>query len=429
MTTKHLKYFQWFLPLVVILTFVQCNRIGQDAPQVLMPQVGGQTNLEIPPAAKTHTFSFYSSEDWTAEISDTPAVRGGEVGPTIHPTSGKGSRIQQNIHITVPENHTSELRTYILSLYAGEKTLTIPVEQRPDLGDLKISTDEIELPSLGGSKVVEILTNKPWTATVEGDWITISETEGIGNEEVDLVIEAAHNKTDHQTGTVLIKSSEFEYTVAVSQHAFDCTLDKTYNLSYNETHTIDFTVLSSLPWTLKADTGADWISIQTSAHDASPTAIDNSITVTPNTGNKRTAQVTLTNGNDEEFNYTITQKADISSLLNTEWEGNATVRYSVMEKNADVTFTIKEQGGNVVVSAFGYTAAVQNLDYDSITFQIGNEKDEYNIAGLKINKAKATFKAYFNNDRTELKNGTLTIKGTIEGIPITATGTWSAVKK
>ncbi|HHV40748.1 MAG: BACON domain-containing carbohydrate-binding protein [Bacteroidales bacterium] len=435
MTTKHLKHlkhFQWFLPLVVILTFVQCDRIGQDAPQVLMPQVGGQTNLEIPPAAKTHTFSFYSSEDWTAEISDTPAVRGGEGGPSIHPSSGKGSRIKQTIHITVPENHTSELRTYILSLFAGEKTLTLPIEQRPDLGDLQISTEEVELPSLGGSKVVEILTNKPWTATVEDDWITISQTEGIGNEEVDLIIEAAHNKTGHQTGTILIKSSDFEYTVAVSQHALDCTLDKSYNLSYNETHTIDFTVLSTLPWTMAVASNAGWISVEKDAHDASATPIANKITVEENTGNIRTAQLLLTNGNNEKLTYTVTQQADLSRFIPSDWEANVSIRYLTYEIIGPADFAIvatdesEHSQYKAKVTAFGHYAKILELTHDSIKFQIAGKDFTYNHVTLK--NAITTFQGTFSKDLNTME-GTHSISGSIEGVPITARGNWDATRK
>ena len=420
MAHKYSCTLRYVLILVPLLLFTRCEDWIQDAPQILRAYDSSQLQYHIAPIANTYGFLFYSSEDWQAVISSPFGEEDIPDPPTIFPEQGQGSGIVQSIHFTVPENTTEYPRTFYLTLVAGEKNLTVIIEQRADLGILQVTPTDILLPATGGTQEIQIKSNKDWFSTSENHWYTLSQTSGVGNQEATVTVSAPHNKTVFKTAEHQYQSDLNTCTVTVSQHALDWTLPTNLKISHDGPQTFPFTVTSSLPWTITGQTQAQWYTIETTGHPESASAIENHITFHQNTGGTRTAKLTLANTNNDKLTFTITQHPDLQWLFPSYWNGTAKVDIMGLTQIGSIDLTILDHE-HILVR--GYTGHITYISKETIQFTVYIDKLEY--GGFTGHNVKGNFIGYFSEDLTSL-SGTLTGSATIIGINVSASGTWQA---
>ncbi|HOD55822.1 MAG: hypothetical protein LMBGKNDO_00389 [Bacteroidales bacterium] len=394
-----------------------CSWGTHDAPANLRPYNLDNLNYDVQPAAGSYGFLFYSSADWSAIITCETGEEEIPEMPTVNPSSGRGSSSLQSLNFRVSENNTEFSRTYNLTIISGDKTLVVVIWQRSDLGPLRVSSTEIILPSLGGDGVINVESNTAWNAQVTDNWFTVSPDSGIGNESVNIVVNAGQNSTIFRTSTFQVISDTVTRIVHVSQHAFNVTPPSNTTVTFDGTHVLDFSVLSSLPWEVSGDEGT-WYSFLTSSGQASDAPAANQITIQPNPGSTRTAKITVTNSQDEKQSFTITQRGDVGALLNTNWSGTATVSALAISRTGSMTLTIVDED-NVLVR--GYPGTISYLSSESISFSV--YISELTYEGFTATNITANFTGTFSADKSSI-SGTLSGSGRLLGLPIPASGSW-----
>lgn len=405
--------------LCSILILNNCSWRDQDAPIILKPYNNANLTYTISPASNSYGFLFYSSADWISiiscqlgdvEISDTPSV---------YPKSGKGSTSLQTVNFTVPENKSEHTMTYYLTIVSGERSIAVIIRQRSDLGVLSVNPADIQLPALGGNATVNVESNANWYALAENNWFSFSPQTGNGNEDIYVSISAMHNISTFRSSSILFQADTVTRIVNVTQHAFSITEPSTTTVNFEGPHTLDFSVLSSLPWVLSCN-AESWCTVSILSHEASDTKIDNQIIIRTNPGSTRTARITVENSNGEKQAFTLTQKGDLSSLFNTNWSGTATVNAVMISQTGSMTILDEE---NVTVR--GYPGQIIYLTDESILFQI--YIDEITYEGFTGYDVTATFEGNFSADQSSI-SGTLTGSGTVMGISLQVSGTWQVSK-
>lgn len=398
-----------------------CSGGKQDAPANLRSYNKANLNYNIQPAGGSYGFLFYSSADWSAII--TCQIGDVEIPerPTVNPSSGRGSSSLQSLNFTIPENNTEFSKTYNLTILSADKTLVVVIRQRSDLGSLSVTPAEITLPSLGGDGVINVESNADWSALVTDNWFTVSPRSGSSNESVNIVVNAGQNNTVFRTSSFQIISDTITCIINVSQHAFSVIPPNTTTVSFDGTHVLDFSILSSLPWEVSGDEGT-WFSLLTTSSQASDDPIGNQITIQPNPGGTRTAKITVTNSQDEKQSFTITQKGDVSALLNTNWSGTATVNALTISRTGSMTMTIVDEE-NVMVR--GYPGTISYLSNESISFRVNIGEITYQ--GFTGTNITATFTGTFSANQSSI-SGTLSGSGRVLGMTIPVSGSWQVAQ-
>jgi len=393
-----------------------CSWGTQDSPANLRPYNNANLTYNIQPAGGSYGFLFYSSADWRAMITCENGEEEIPGMPTVNPSSGRGSSSLQSLNFTIPDNNTEFSRTYTLTILSADKTLVVVILQISALGMLSITPTEVTIPALGGNAAINVESNANWSALVTDDWFTVSPGSGIGNESVDVVVNAAQNSTVYRTSSFQVISDTITRVVRVSQHAFDVTPPSMTTVSFDGT-VLDFSVLSSLPWEVSGDEGT-WYSILTTSGVESDDPATNQITLESNPGSTRTAKITVTNSQDEKQSFTITQRGDVSALLNTNWSGTATVSALAITRTGSMTLTIVDED-NVLVR--GYPGTISYLSSESISFSA--YLSELTYEGFTATNITANFTGTISANQQSI-SGTLSGSGRVFGLPIVASGSW-----
>ena len=273
----------------------------------------------------------------------------------MYPASGNGSIHIQSVNFTVPENISEHVRTFYLTIVSGDKSLVVIIYQRSDLATLHVDPVDVALPALGGSATVNVESNVDWTARIPDEWLTATPDQG-RHTRILMYHCRLPKQNRYRTSSVLFQADTMTRTVNVSQHAFHVSLPATTTLSYDGPHTVDFSVLSSLSWTISSN--AAWCTLQKTGHAAADAAVNNQIYIEANPGSLRTAQLTATNQHNENQTFTVTQSGDLSLLYNTDWTGTATLEAAFVTQTGSMSMTIVDED-NVIVR--GYPARLLSL--------------------------------------------------------------------
>jgi hypothetical protein len=83
---------------------------------------------------------------------------------------------------------------------------------------LKVSVTSLSFPQAGGSQTVQVTANNDWTASADGQGITVSPTSGKGDATVTITAAAASSGNE-TNGTVTFKSKGLSASVSVKQEA------------------------------------------------------------------------------------------------------------------------------------------------------------------------------------------------------------------
>lgn len=122
---------------------------------------------------------------------------------TIFPLSSKGN---DSLSISVSENIDEKERIgeVLVSMY--DKTIPIRIVQKGKY--FRVSNDELNFTSKGGTLNIDITSNDKWRASVckGDDWLVLSETEGEGN--VTVTVEALDNPSmNKRTAEILFETN------------------------------------------------------------------------------------------------------------------------------------------------------------------------------------------------------------------------------
>ena len=127
--------------------------------------------------------------------------------------------------------------------------------QKNDEDDsLAVSTKNVEFTSAGGTQEVTITTSVSWTASAEGDWLTVKEKSGNGN--ATIVLTAPENPGNDRSTTLTVKAGINKARITVSQKGAqgeyvaeegDGSAEKPYNIS----QIVD--LITPLKWTSNTD--------------------------------------------------------------------------------------------------------------------------------------------------------------------------------
>ncbi len=129
-------------------------------------------------------------------------------------TSGKG---EQDIYVTALSNTSTETRSVVLTFTSSDDADVKAVLEFSQLGvanTLKLSSEEVTLAALpGNQRALKIESNMQWNVQTDQDWIKVSKSSGVGNE--DIVISGDVNNGNERRGVLTISTANQSLTKQV----------------------------------------------------------------------------------------------------------------------------------------------------------------------------------------------------------------------
>lgn len=248
------------------------------------------------------TITIEAESAWTASSSDSWIE--------VSPTSGKAGTSSMRIEVS-PNPSISERIGYVILSIGENQRIQIPVYQNGLYVKAKQST--LNFDSEGGDLSLEIESNTSWGVTTDTEWITLSDTEGNGNQTITVTAEENLYTADRSGLIVLTQEgTTLTYNVEVNQRG------KTFDIT---TTVLDFNADSSSQTvhietngTWFAHTSTEWITI------SPETATGNTyltVTVTENlTDEERSGEIIVTMG-DKSSTIAVVQAGKYFTVSNT----------------------------------------------------------------------------------------------------------------
>jgi hypothetical protein len=224
---------------------------------------------------------------WTASSSDSWVT----VSPALGHYNGK-------VKVTAETNNTESTRTATITVTCGEIIRTVSVRQEGAI--LSVFPSELEFDLDGGSKTLSVTSNTNWEVRYDAEWLTLSATTGINNGNV--TVTAAEYSGEQRTAVLTFTAGDITRTVDITQDSNTSTVtiglsvsptmlgfaatggSDTFNISYLN---VSWTATCAEPWvTVSPNSGFN--------NSGIPANEKGTITVTPNTGNARTATIAFT---------------------------------------------------------------------------------------------------------------------------------------
>jgi hypothetical protein len=190
------------------------------------------------------------------------------------------------------------LASSTLHVPAGTKALYEAADVWKDFGtivapSLSVSPASLTFTAAGGSQNITLTTNVGWTATGSATWVSVSPASGSNSGTVSVT--AAANTGDARTATITLTGGGITQTVSVSQAAASPASSLTLSslsLTFSAAGSSQsISVTSNVGWT--ATGNAAWVTVSP-ASGSNNGAV--SVTTAANTGDARTASVTLAGG-------------------------------------------------------------------------------------------------------------------------------------
>ena len=212
--------------------------------------------------------------EWTGETfripiySNTPvAVRSTESWCTVVADG-------QDVVITVPQNDTSYPRTAVVTVTTDSEkgetlSRTTVIRQAAAYSELVVTPESKNIYAIEQSFVASIVTNNSWTASSDSSWLTIDETEGVGD--YMLTVTAAENKTGQvRTATITIQtgaenSKRESATITVTQRPEQFYFEVPTTSYLVDKNRIDIKVpylTAGNEQSVKASSNVDWLVVQ-----------------------------------------------------------------------------------------------------------------------------------------------------------------------
>lgn len=338
----------------------------------------GQTVLEFTDQAGSSNYAITSDAAWTTTLSDDWF--------SVTPSSGLGSA---DVSVSVTENCTTEERTGTITYsYAGSST-DIIVHQLSKY--LTIDDGSFEFESIGGSHTIELSTNESWVATIEHDvdWLSLSQTSGIGN--ATLALTAKDNSTVNTRSTVLIIEPKYSQAVRI--------------------------LVSQKPKTLSVNTQNILFFANGGTSDVITVNTDGQFEVTGSA-----SWLTITRGSDNTFTVTAA-----SNGVQEVREGTVTVRLTNLSEGSlsiDIPVVQTGQGGTFILNGYSTDSDWNNkITSGSIGLTVKGYTTDSNWDSSKNVNLTVTLEGYSQDNDW---NANVTNSGKVTTTPYASDANWNS---
>lgn len=194
---------------------------------------------------------FASCNSWIGqdEISIKGQINGSLVDLPFTINGGYITKNDTNVYVTIPPNaglaREIEIQMHIRAL---GNYFIFNVDQ-PSC-DINIDTPEIHFEQKGGSREVYIEANGDWMIEVVGDWITVTPTNGTGEDVIEISVDPNNTLAD-RTGYVYITNGVDREAIVITQgHIIpELRLKERYIKMPLEGGTTYVTLISNIDWT------------------------------------------------------------------------------------------------------------------------------------------------------------------------------------
>ena len=210
----------------------------------------------------------------------------------VNPTHGEGNG---SFKVTVDENTTGADRTAILSILtkADGKTEVrkVVVTQSASNAALVVSPESQEITAAASTFTLDVISTGSWEASLDSDWLTLSETSGTGDEQITVNADANETGAPRIAVITFATGAENENRVirqiVVKQAAVDFYLIvpvTDYPLSLDAQNIeIPFSVKGSNV-DVKATSNSSWLQVSSVADGIVTVAVDENKTAQPREG-------------------------------------------------------------------------------------------------------------------------------------------------
>lgn len=206
----------FFIALASLFAFSHCSKdsgltpppgkeaeITLDVAELTLPDVNAQSAL-----------AFYSSADWTIDLSDTKGV---EEWLSVEPRSGAAG--QASVAVTAQPNEGYDDRSAVITIRAGSASKSLPVCQKKR-NALLLTKERYELTGDETEIDVEVKSNIDFEVKILDSWITQIQTKALATHRLQFAI--AENPNAERTGQIVFKdrNSSLSDTVSVVQSGY-----------------------------------------------------------------------------------------------------------------------------------------------------------------------------------------------------------------
>lgn len=275
-----------------------------------------ESALELTSKGGTKAIALTSNAQWSVQSNQSWC--------TIIPSYGNGNgqfKISASANASIGSRQAT---VKVISAAQGTEngvTKTITVTQTGvDPASLSLSVSTLEISSLSGSQTIDVTSNSSWSVSSDQGWCTIFPVLGNGNGSFDITIQS--NKTlTGRTATITVTAGSENNTAVKTLTIIQKPADPTLAISVNSIEMAassdnhDITVTSNAFWTVSSN--QSWCSVTPSKGSGNSSF---NIAVTTNaTLERRTATITIVAGNPDTGNkvtktITVTQDAAAAFL-------------------------------------------------------------------------------------------------------------------
>ena len=244
----------------------------------IVPEISvSPSRMDLPNESGTVEISLESNVAWNAIVSDDWI--------SVNPRSGSGSEHSTKVIVNYDSNESEAARSATIRFTAGAEVVELKINQSgKNAGDvpfLSISPTKMEVASEESLVSVDVASNVEWFSNTEVEWLSLDKQSGIGNEKVEIAVEA--NASEHNRSAVICFEIENakEY-LTIIQSGFQPVLDvsrETVELSY-KSETVVIEVSSNTDW--NASVGVDWIALTPTSGDGGVAPSTVNITIAAN---------------------------------------------------------------------------------------------------------------------------------------------------
>ena len=181
---------------------------------------------------------------------------------TVNPATGSDNG---QITVTAEHNYVETQRTGTLTISSLDNQIskTITVEQSAYTGPkLIVSPKTMSIGAAGGTKNVDVSSNKDWTVINEYDWVSVNPTSGSRVQTISVNV-SKNNTTSPRPATISIKTTDNQntstFTVNQSAAAAYITPNPT-SLSFPQNNSSNtLTIDSNVSWEISRD--VEWCTL------------------------------------------------------------------------------------------------------------------------------------------------------------------------
>jgi Viral BACON domain/Secretion system C-terminal sorting domain len=285
----------------------------------------------------TQAITVTSNSPWTVTSNQTWL--------TLSAASGTGNGTST---LTAGANGTITSRSATVTYsVSGIPVQTVTVTQAAGAATLNITPTTWAPVVAGGTQLVTVTSNAPWTVTSNQAWLTINATSGTGNGTSTLTA-TLNNTSASRTATVTYTVSGIPVkTVIVSQAAPTLTITPTtWSPSASNSSQV-ITVTSNAPWSVISN--QTWLTVSSATGTGNGT---NTLTVAANGTNlSRTATVTYSVAGLAVKTVAVTQAAPTLTISPSSWNANVAGGTQAITVSSNANWTVSSNQTWVTLSS------------------------------------------------------------------------------